>query len=193
MNSAVLYKSCLHVELSSQLHSTHAQRNLLRIEKLEVLMINRKNTSDGRWLWHSWQSGHIRHQRSAVQIPTLVKIYLSIIWHKKTKLKKKGQDWPIKKNTREINRRAWLGTAQRKRSRFLTCGPGFESLSMQSNPKRCCVVDVESRWKFHESYCFPCFFLLLELKMQVWLCKGQAFVQWRLWSDEDFVHSIMES
>ena len=40
-------------------------------------------------MWLSWQSGRFRHQRSEVGIPTLAKFNLSIVWNKKTKIKKK--------------------------------------------------------------------------------------------------------
>ena len=32
-----------------------------------------------QWLWLSWQSGRFRHQRSAVQIPSLAKFLLNIV------------------------------------------------------------------------------------------------------------------
>ena len=37
-----------------------------------------------QWWWPSWWSGRFRHQRSAVQIPTLAKSYLPIVhWNRK--------------------------------------------------------------------------------------------------------------
>ena len=51
------------------------------------------NWTIGPWLWHSWQSGRFRHQRSAVRIPTSAMNYFECIsvncFPEKTKIKKK--------------------------------------------------------------------------------------------------------
>ena len=47
---------------------------------------------DGQWLWHSWQTGCFRHQRSAVWIPSSAKNYLSIVLQRKDKKEEAGID-----------------------------------------------------------------------------------------------------
>ena len=46
----------------------------------------------------SWQSGHFRYQRSAVQIQSSGKYLLLTV--KKTKIMKRGREWPILVNLR---------------------------------------------------------------------------------------------
>ena len=51
---------------------------------------------DRQWLWLSWQSGHFRHQRSAVRIPSLAKFILNIVccqlyWKDENKEKEAGK------------------------------------------------------------------------------------------------------
>ena len=68
----------------------------------------------GPWLWRSWQSGCFRHQRSPVRIPTsaIFRTYLSVNYNlKKTKIRKKRPESPIKNNEREYRVVAWLLTS----------------------------------------------------------------------------------
>ena len=55
----------------------------------------------GLWLWRSWQSGHLRHQRSADRIPTSGKFFefnLCQLFVEKTKInKKEAGNGPFKK------------------------------------------------------------------------------------------------
>ena len=34
----------------------------------------------GQWLWLSWQSGHVRYQRSALRIQTTANFYITFIY-----------------------------------------------------------------------------------------------------------------
>ena len=49
-------------------------RNFFSLFKRRLKILNL-----AQWLWLSWQSGRFRHQRSAVQIPSLAKFLLNIV------------------------------------------------------------------------------------------------------------------
>ena len=69
----------------------------------------------GQWCWLGWQRGCIRHQRSAVGIPTSTKFYLPKVQLKveKTKVKKEAGNGPSLKNIK-IWYLEWLCLSQSK-------------------------------------------------------------------------------
>ena len=61
----------------------------------------------GPWLWHSWQSGCFRHQRSADWIPTsqqFIRISVKTVsqFRKDKNTRKRGREWPVFEKTLRI-------------------------------------------------------------------------------------------
>ena len=101
----------------------------------------------GPWLWRTWQSSCLWHQRSADRIPTLARIILNFIvssvWRKDENKWKRGREWPIffKKSTPR-SYPTFLG--QRMRLNRKRCHLNFDVFVIHQN--------LLSHWKL---FCSP--------------------------------------